>query len=481
MDMGYNMPTRPGRKPAFRISRRTAAAFAVLLATGARNLLLAGVITALLPVFALAAPSAPTTAGYRATYERELGRIRTNNVPVMTANSDYAKTLDALQGDFKKLGDFDNTMAVIAERKRFEATKMVPDKPPADLPPVICRAQADHRTSLLRAETERKKQIAKLNAAYAKALKELIKSYVIAGKIAEAEAANMEMRRAEAEYHLTEETLKAAGVAGDKPETPFAAPDHGITSATAGSTGEKQGLIAWYNFDDGTANDSSGNGNHGIVHGAKPASDRGRRPNRAMSFDGKASWIEVPSSRLYDALTEIGIALWVCPVNDHRRERTVHFLISKQPSGWLSQQSGPAPSSHGGLFDLYLDVKDGLVKLVFSSQVSPGMCTEGNTSRMKPLPLGQWHHLAITAATAENRLRIFVDGKKVDDVVCSDQIRVGHILSQPNNEPIRIGKRKDADFDPGRNAFFCGSMDDIRIYSRLLSEREVKDIYDARK
>jgi hypothetical protein len=242
--------------------------------------------------------------------------------------------------------------------------------------------------------------------------------------------------------------------------------------------GPEEGLIAWYCFDDGSAHDSSDFGNHGVVHGAKPAPDRNQRPDHAMSFNGKTSWIEVPSSPVYEALAEISVALWVCPSDDQREERASYSLVSKQPSGSLSQQHGPTTSNHGGLFDLEMNVNNGLGQLYFSSQVSPGMCSEGHIARMQPMPMGQWHHVVVTASKTENRVRVYVDGEKVDDVVLSSQIQVGHILSQPNNEPLRIGKRKDADFN---RFYFCGSMDEIRIYNRVLSDREVEQVREARK
>jgi hypothetical protein len=45
------------------------------------------------------------------------------------------------------------------------------------------------------------------------------------------------------------------------------------------------GLVAHYPFN-GNANDESGNGNHGTVHGAKLTQDRFGNPNSAYYFDG---------------------------------------------------------------------------------------------------------------------------------------------------------------------------------------------------
>lgn len=230
-----------------------------------------------------------------------------------------------------------------------------------------------------------------------------------------------------------------------------------------------EGLIALYNFEGGTAQDSSGYGNDGILHGVVPAPDRHGRANCAMYFNGTNAWIEVLSSALYDSLDEISLALWVRPIDDERGGIEQN-LISKQPSGQLSPIHSPATSNHGGLFDLNLCMAEGKGQVFFSSQVLPNMTSEGHVARMPPLPANQWQHLAVTVSRAENRVRVYVNGVKADDMVYTEQTRFGHILSQPNNEPIRIGKRKDADF--GRR-FFCGWMADVRIYNRVLRDVEV--------
>ena len=235
----------------------------------------------------------------------------------------------------------------------------------------------------------------------------------------------------------------------------------------------KMGLIAWYVFDNGVARDCSGYGNDGILHGVVSAPDRRGRATGAMYFNGTNAWIEVKSSALYDNLDEISLALWVRP-RDEGRGDVDENLISKQPSGQLSPIHSPVSSNHGGLFDLDLHMADGCGQVIFCSQVLPNMTTEGHTARMPPLPANQWQHVAVTVSRAENRVRFYVNGVKADDIVYTEQTRFGHILSQPNDEPIRIGKRKDADF--GHHRYFCGWMADVRIYNRVLRDEEVASL-----
>ena len=71
------------------------------------------------------------------------------------------------------------------------------------------------------------------------------------------------------------------------------------------------GLVAHYNFD-GDANDYSGNGNNGVIHGVTPTADRHGNADGAYHFDGTSAYIEVPDS---DSLREVGqsvtVSAWV--------------------------------------------------------------------------------------------------------------------------------------------------------------------------
>ena len=70
------------------------------------------------------------------------------------------------------------------------------------------------------------------------------------------------------------------------------------------------GLIAYWPFD-GNANDSSGNGNNGIVHGAIPSADRFGRPGKAYYFDGTSHILVPNSSSLELGGTDFTVSFWM--------------------------------------------------------------------------------------------------------------------------------------------------------------------------
>ncbi len=245
-----------------------------------------------------------------------------------------------------------------------------------------------------------------------------------------------------------------------------------LFSAVESFAYSREGLIAEYDFTDNSALDTSGNGNHGIIHNVQTTEDRVGNARSAMLFNGQDAWIEIPSSAHYNSLSNITVSLWICPQKGPNGEtRPGTALISKQPSGPRSRSHTPYNSGHGGLFDLDLCYQDNSLKLYFCSQFS-GVGSEGHIANMTSLEYYQWQHIAITANRSENRVRFYVNGELVDDAIYSLYINIGRILSQINDEPIRIGKRKDADFDP--SIYYLGVMDDIKIYDRALLASEIE-------
>jgi hypothetical protein len=95
----------------------------------------------------------------------------------------------------------------------------------------------------------------------------------------------------------------------------------------------------------------------------------------------------------------------------------------------------------------------------------------------------EWVHIAVTYDAANDyisyekykALSIFIDGKK------SNYEKVGASTERfPNREPLYIGGR-NADILTCPNcpdAFFMGMMDDVRIFSRALTFKEIESEKD---
>ena len=82
----------------------------------------------------------------------------------------------------------------------------------------------------------------------------------------------------------------------------------------------QDGIISYYPFE-GNANDVTGNGNDGIIHGAILVADKFGNPNAAIHLDGIDDYIEIPNESNFD-LTEFTIISTI-KVQDNETNNTI--------------------------------------------------------------------------------------------------------------------------------------------------------------
>ena len=90
-----------------------------------------------------------------------------------------------------------------------------------------------------------------------------------------------------------------------------------------------------------------------------------------------------------------------------------------------------------------------------------------DTGALSPLPLDEWHHLAFTWDRSAGVTRTYFDGGLVKSVT-------GTWDAFTMNNDGRFGKEIN-----GGTRVFAGSMDEIAIWSRALSDTEIRAQYDA--
>jgi hypothetical protein len=205
-------------------------------------------------------------------------------------------------------------------------------------------------------------------------------------------------------------------------------------------------LVAYYPFN-GNANDESGNGNHGTVHGAALTTDRFANPDSAYSFDGVDDYIEVSNSPTLEISNSISLVAWVKIIDPGvpqimiKREGT-HF------PPWFPGEAG---------FQFGLDGDD-------HPSFGTGATSLGGWSHAtSTLEHGLWY--LIVATYDNDTQKIFVNGEFVGSRSYPGQLGA-------NSESLYIGVNPT---DPTQS--FDGTIDDIRIYNRALSEPEIQELY----
>jgi len=214
------------------------------------------------------------------------------------------------------------------------------------------------------------------------------------------------------------------------------------------------GPVGHWRFDESSglvAADSSGNNLNGALAGDLTWVG-GTVGAGALSFGGSDGIVEVPDDPVLDVDSMLTIATWV---NAHDFFN-FYFLVSKSPSG-------SARDNYPGNFEFRLRTGDGVLE--FGHQTSEAEDYVFYTSS-SPVTTGRWHHVAVTLEKG-GLVHFYIDGMLAGT---ASQTADFGIL---NNEPVRIGGRKDG------YSFFNGQLDDVRIYDRVLTAEQMEGLCDG--
>jgi hypothetical protein len=208
-----------------------------------------------------------------------------------------------------------------------------------------------------------------------------------------------------------------------------------------------RGLIGNWIFS-GNPNDLSGNNLHGSVNGAVLSTDRFGNSQKAYSFNGSSSSIDIPLSSLYNfsSTDSFSISLWVKTSS----LITCQSLVVKGGANnvwdfglYLTGSSCPAPQQ-----PFYS-------RAMFGKESSPLIYSSTAIDT-------NWHHLVGVYKNYNWGLYL--------DTVLQGIYNNTPILTNTNQ--ISFGKKGMAN-----NDYFTGSLDDIRIYNSTLSSSEIQQLY----
>jgi chitodextrinase len=197
------------------------------------------------------------------------------------------------------------------------------------------------------------------------------------------------------------------------------------------------GLVAAYSLNENagpTAFDASTEDNDGVLNGAGWTS--AGRFGGAVTFDGTNDWITVLDDPSLDLTNSLTLEAWVKPRELGSVWRTV--IMKEQPAG-LS-------------YGLYGETSSGRP----SGSVNVG--TELDTRSPAPLQLNSWTHLTGTYDGAT--LRLYVNAKQVSTRSIS-----GTLIT--SGSALRVGG------NAVWSEWFDGTIDEVRVYRRVLSSREI--------
>jgi hypothetical protein len=218
-------------------------------------------------------------------------------------------------------------------------------------------------------------------------------------------------------------------------------------------------LVAYYPFD-GNANDNSGNGNHGVVHGGVSlATDRFGNPRNAYSFNGISGYIEIPGTQ-FNFESTMSVVMWISASNNQSTFAGVFDKSYSQTAqgwgGWLIERNPNGGCS--GCYMLYYPI-------------APTGADAFNTPSVK-LSTNVWNHFAVTKNN--NVTSAFLNGVLIHKVSGASPMKSNQ------NLPLIIGAQNSGRTSPASSlsSFFPGFIDDIFIYNRSLSATEIQSIFN---
>ncbi len=239
-------------------------------------------------------------------------------------------------------------------------------------------------------------------------------------------------------------TVTVSNSAGNTPSQPATITVIAITDISVG-------LQAWWKFDEKsglTAMDSSGKNNHGTLLNYLGDDTQWvtGQVNGALAFDGILHTVEVPDAPSIGAnLTQgFSVSTWFNSAVALSTGGNTYRMFEKGDCIFLLQGNGQTNSL--GIGGMNVNVKRG--------------GTNNAATINQALVAGRWYHLA---GTFDGQvLRAYLDGELTGTKTVGGPI-------DDDKLPLRIGS-DDA------TSHFNGAMDDVRIWDRALSDREIRNL-----
>ena len=202
-------------------------------------------------------------------------------------------------------------------------------------------------------------------------------------------------------------------------------------------------LVGFYPFD-GDARDASGFGNHGIVSGASPTDDRFGNPASAYFFDGEEDHIRIPVHPSLQFTRRMSLNFWLKIARHYDRETF--------------------PISHGSWQNRWK------VSIIPGKKLRWTLNTKGGILDLdSKIPLQQDSLYMVTVTYGYGRAKIYLNG----------------VLNASRGWPVAAIRQAAYDLTigqmlPGDTHYnFRGVIDDVRIYNDVLSEEDIRALYDV--
>ena len=194
--------------------------------------------------------------------------------------------------------------------------------------------------------------------------------------------------------------------------------------------------------------DYSGNNNHGTVGGSATFTSAGKYQGAYDLNAATSDYITVPQDPTLDSYDEFSMSVWV-----KTSSSGAQTLISY---GDLGIDAGVLLRLNGGVPQAYID--DGTTQVAVSGSAS--------------IADGEWHQVTIT--DDGSTFSLFVDGQEADT---QDSSGVG-VITTNIHDTTEVGRQWNSG---SATNYYTGTIDEVTVFNRALSETEVEDYCNSFK
>ncbi len=208
-------------------------------------------------------------------------------------------------------------------------------------------------------------------------------------------------------------------------------------------------LAAYWKLDEGTGTSAADSGANAFSAGtltSGPTWGTGRIGS-AVDFDGVDDHVLVSNPASLDDIIDVTLCAWVNP--DGNDTHNYGNIVSRYSGG-------------AAYWDLYIDQVD--------SNLGFGTSYNGNVyaERTSGLPTGSWTHICgVQVGTSGSGFRLYQNGS----LVAATDSAGSAARSSTAGMDLAIGD------EPGSTVAFSGLIDEVRVYRRVLSDDEIRQVY----
>jgi hypothetical protein len=218
----------------------------------------------------------------------------------------------------------------------------------------------------------------------------------------------------------------------------------------------QDGLLAYYPFD-GSLRNSVSSLHDGDNFGTTFTEDRLGNPASALHFDGIDDYVELGQSDSLQIPLPISLSYWIKP---DQVETTFAVITTSYDV-----------EANTGVFAAF-DSRGGNPSFSIGSGGPKGRASRRTKHSAQRLEPGEWFHV-VGVVESISEVTIYLNGVETSGWFSGSGYKLAY-----GDGPAALGRRVAS--VGGQPIYFSGSLDDVAVYSRALSEADVSGLYGTR-